>query len=543
MERHLELLTELICVWTPDGRLAACNDAYCAFFGATRDELLGRPWPDLIQSGSREGADALVTDMGRNPQQYRAERLTANAAGDLRWLEWIGQPIFDQDGTLTEVLSEGRDVTERKKAEEAARESESRYRRLFDEATEGMVLTDADTGVAEDCNRAFLRLTGFDRLDVAGRALPLVEESTGRPFLPGQVGNAEEGQCRTVRARLTTKNGDVRDVLVKGGFVHLAGRRLFHAFVDDVTEAKLAERYRDATLVLLRLLNEEDRTRELLRQLTDLLRQWSGCEAVAVRLREGEDFTFHESHGFPSDFVRTERRLCRYDAAGHLVVDEAGNPVLDCLCGRVAGGKADTSVPGFTEHGSFWTNAAGGVDGASGMTRGRCVAQGFESLAIIPMRQGDDTIGLLQLCDRAPGRLNASLIEFVESASDQLAIALSQKSKLSSLEGGLRQIAALLAEIGVSTGEARQPLTPALRVALASLSRRETEVLRLLLRNRRPTTIAKELSRSVHTVRNQLKAIFKKLNVHSQEELLSRLGSNPDLVMARAADTSRAKRA
>jgi PAS domain S-box-containing protein len=542
MERHLELLTELICLWTPDGRLSACNDAYCAFFGAMRADLVGRPWIDLIPGDGRDRARALIAEVVANPRPYRTERLTANATGELRWLEWVGQPVFDAGGGLREVLSEGRDVTERKNAEEAAHESETRYRRLFEEATEGMVLTDAATGVAEDCNLAFERLTGFERSEIIGRPVPLQDpEGPGQPFRPAELEPAN-GRSRVLRARLTTKSGDVRDVMVKGGIVQLAGRRLFHAFVDDVTEARLAERYRDATLVLLRLLNEEDQTRELLRQLSELLRQWSGCEAVAVRLREGEDFPFHESYGFSAEFVRTERHLCRYDPDGRLVVDAAGNPELDCLCGRVASGKVDTTLPCFTAHGSFWTNAVSSLDGACGVSRARCASEGFESIAIIPLRQGAEIVGMLQLCDRSTGRLNEALIGFVETASDQLAIALSQKTKLSSLEGGLRQIAALLAEIGVGPRESRPPLAPALRVALASLSRRETEVLRLLLRNRRPTTIAKELSRSVHTVRNQLKAIFKKLNVHSQEELLNRLGSNPDLVVGRANDARRTRK-
>lgn len=63
-----------------------------------------------------------------------------------------------------------------------------------------------------------------------------------------------------------------------------------------------------------------------------------------------------------------------------------------------------------------------------------------------------------------------------------------------------------------------------IRTQLQQLSRRERDVLRLLLTNQKPKTIANTLFISAHTVRNHLRSIFEKLSVHSQTELLMRLG-------------------
>jgi PAS domain S-box-containing protein len=545
MESYLEHLTGLICIWTPEGVLSACNDAYSDFIGAARSELVGKNWVDLLPGKDRSSAMRFIDDFVSNPRRVRRERATRDASGELRWIEWIHQPISDQSGRLLQVLSEGRDVTERKRAEEAARDSEARYQRLFEEAIEGMVLADVETGTIEDCNRAFLRLTGHERTELLGRLLPLQEDGDGgRRSFPARLAASASasGDGPVIPARLVAKAGNVRDVLVKASVVQMDGRRLVHALIDDVTDRRLAERHREGTLLLLRLLNEQDQTRELLRQLADLLRDWTGCEAVAVRLREGEDFPFYEARGFRPEFVGHERSLCRYDPAGRLVLDEAGDVALDCLCGRVLRGRTDPALPCFSRRGSFWVNSLGAPDLPVTPTRAKCLAEGYESLALIPLRHGEQVLGLLQLCDHAPGRFNEALIAFLESAADQIGIALVQKAKMSSLEGGLRQIAALLTEIGVGTRAAQPALPPALRAAVASLSRRETEVLRLLLHNRRPTTIAKDLSRSVHTVRNQLKSIFRKLDVHSQEELLGRLGSDPDVVVRRPPDAGRRTR-
>ena len=62
------------------------------------------------------------------------------------------------------------------------------------------------------------------------------------------------------------------------------------------------------------------------------------------------------------------------------------------------------------------------------------------------------------------------------------------------------------------------------REELLMLSRREREVLRLLLANHKPQVIAKRLFISLHTVRNHLRSIFEKLDVHSQTELFTRFG-------------------
>jgi DNA-binding CsgD family transcriptional regulator len=67
-------------------------------------------------------------------------------------------------------------------------------------------------------------------------------------------------------------------------------------------------------------------------------------------------------------------------------------------------------------------------------------------------------------------------------------------------------------------------VSPAVLQALGQLSAREREVLGLLLANYRTRSIARTLFISPHTVRNHLKAIFDKLGVHSQIELLERLG-------------------
>lgn len=98
---------------------------------------------------------------------------------------------------------------------------------------------------------------------------------------------------------------------------------------------------------------------------------------------------------------------------------------------------------------------------------------------------------------------------------------------VASIDTRLEQLTTMLLEAGV----APQGLDPAApqperAAALRQLSAREREVLRLLLANRRVPQIATRLFISQHTVRTHLKSIFRKLDVHSQSELIERLGQD-----------------
>lgn len=85
------------------------------------------------------------------------------------------------------------------------------------------------------------------------------------------------------------------------------------------------------------------------------------------------------------------------------------------------------------------------------------------------------------------------------------------------LEEGLHRIAGELQRLGVAGSAA---VSPADHPEFEELSRREREVIELLLGGHRVVTIADELCLSPHTVRNHLKSIFRKLSVHSQAELV-----------------------
>ncbi len=188
-----------------------------------------------------------------------------------------------------------------------------------------------------------------------------------------------------------------------------------------------------AKAVIWDLLYLSNQARDLdgyLKGLTAQLSEWTGFEAVGVRLVDGEDYPYYETHGFPRQFVEMERHLCSYDKNGNIVRDPGGKPYLECMCGNVICGRVDPSKFFFTENGSFFSNcttrllATTSDKDRQARTRNRCNGEGYESVGLVALRTGGRTIGLLQFNDRREGRFETMSIHALEAVADVVAVTI-----------------------------------------------------------------------------------------------------------------------
>ena len=321
------------------------------------------------------------------------------------------------------------------------RVSEERARITLMSVSEGVLTTDAQGRILL-MNPGAESLTGWSQEEANGRPLAevfhILDERTHTP-LEDPLSRVQRGapvREASDRALLVSRDGTVRPVADNGAPIRdengaLAGVVLvFH----DVSDERRYRKERDATIELLRVLNTQDRTRELVANVTSFLQGWTGCDAVGVRLREGDDYPYYETRGFPARFVMTESYLCERTADGQLVRDSSGNPALECMCGNILRGRFDPQKSFYTARGSFWTNSTTRLLATTteadrqGRTRNRCNGEGYESVALIRLRTGNETLGLLQVNDHAPNRFTPELLSFLESAADQIAIAIAHRS-------------------------------------------------------------------------------------------------------------------
>jgi signal transduction histidine kinase len=244
-------------------------------------------------------------------------------------------------------------------------------------------------------------------------------------------------------------------------------RSLVHSL--RVHQAKLEMQYERQELIsnILRVLNRgSDDVSVLIREVLLMIRKWTGFDAVGLRIRRGNDFPYYEQSGFSEEFLLEENFLCERRHDGSVVLEADGRPVLECACGLVLSGATDPRKPFFTEGGSFWINRTtdllklpADVDPRAN-PRNQCIHSGYLSVALIPVRSGDEIIGLLQLNDRREGQLSEDMVRFFEGLDDQIGLTIKRmqaEQELKSLNETLeRRVAERSAEAERRAEQLRQ---------------------------------------------------------------------------------------
>lgn len=122
---------ELICRINLDGTLAFVNDAYCRYFGRKREELVGAHFAPLVPDEDKPIIDDVMARLGPKEPIVSVEHRVANAAGEIRWMNWIDRTIFDDAGAVVGFQAVGIDVTDRVRAEEHVRRNEALHEQLI----------------------------------------------------------------------------------------------------------------------------------------------------------------------------------------------------------------------------------------------------------------------------------------------------------------------------------------------------------------------------------------------------------------------------
>jgi PAS domain S-box-containing protein len=164
--------------------------------------------------------------------------------GERVWMEWTNSGIYDVNGNLRELLSVGIDATDRKRAEEALRQSEERYRVLHESLRDAFVQASMDGRIVE-CNDLYCRMLGYSPEEM--RALTYQELTPERwhAFEDGIVGEQiiPRGYSDVYEKEYRRKDGtiipvELRTILSRDAF---GQPNAMWAIVRDITERKRAE--------------------------------------------------------------------------------------------------------------------------------------------------------------------------------------------------------------------------------------------------------------------------------------------------------------
>jgi len=110
--------TEVISRLRADGTYIFVNDVYCRFFGKTEEEMIGSTWTPVVYPEDVQRVIAELSTMSQANPMVMIENRVLSASGQVHWMQFSNRGIFDEHGQLTEIQSVGRDISDRKRAEE-----------------------------------------------------------------------------------------------------------------------------------------------------------------------------------------------------------------------------------------------------------------------------------------------------------------------------------------------------------------------------------------------------------------------------------------
>ncbi len=264
---------DLICTHDLEGRILSLNPWASKVLGYDMDTILQMNIRDVLAAEVREGFDAYIAKI-RKRGAATGLLIVQTAAGERRVWEY-NNTLRTEGVAVPMVRGMARDITERKRTEEKLRESEERFRKIFEESPFGMVLTSRNLQFFS-ANPAFCQMLGYTAEEMNRKTFLDVTHPDHREADKANVEKMWQGEIPHYRTekRYITKNGDIRWGSLSASIIQRQeGEPLYAlAMVEDITERKQAE---NAVKTHSEKLEEmvEERTHELHEAQERLIRQ------------------------------------------------------------------------------------------------------------------------------------------------------------------------------------------------------------------------------------------------------------------------------
>ncbi len=170
----VEHAEDLVVKVDPEGRFLFVSPSYCRTFGKSEHQLLGKAFMPLVHEEDQTATSEAMKRLYYPPFKVYLEQRAMTIQG-WRWFGWSDTAILDEQQQVSEIIGVGRDITRQKEAEFALRESESLYRELVDNMSDGVAVYqrvgDSDDFIFTNYNHAAERISGYTREQVLGKRI------------------------------------------------------------------------------------------------------------------------------------------------------------------------------------------------------------------------------------------------------------------------------------------------------------------------------------------------------------------------------------
>lgn len=231
-----------IVILDQQGMIKWANPAFIHLTGYKPSELIGHVPNELAdETGEKEEFLKNLWSTIRSGGVWRGELVSQRKDGSTYHEEMTITPVLDLHGDVSNYIAVQQDISDRKAMESALRESEERYRILFEKSKVPMLLIDSQDGKIVDVNEAALKYYGFTedqfrQLRISD--INIIPDEDVR----SEMQMAKQGVRSHFFFRHRLANGKVCDVEVHSGPLRIGGRKFLYSLVLDITERREAER-------------------------------------------------------------------------------------------------------------------------------------------------------------------------------------------------------------------------------------------------------------------------------------------------------------
>jgi diguanylate cyclase (GGDEF)-like protein/PAS domain S-box-containing protein len=395
------------------GKLTEANELACRRLGYSREELLSLSPADIIDPSAGTDVSAVAKRLFADGHCLFEQ---VQVAKDGRRIPVEVNAHLIELGGEPSILSIARDITDRKRAEEALRESEERYRATVEQSADAIFIMAVGSRRIIESNATLQRLIG--------RSAGEIEQLTVYDLVAHEredIDDKIEMILRDKRAVLGTrryrrKDGSLLEADVSVSLISYGGAEALCVSSRDVTERRREELSLQASVRFLGIANRHSEMDSLLKESLEALKEVTTCSAVGIRiLGDGGSIPYQAYDGFPRAFYELENPLSIESDS--------------CMCINVVKGETDPTKPFYTEGGSFYMNGttrflATVSPEEKGQTRNACNSFGYESVALVPIRLGERLLGLIHVADHRDQMVPRWMVGILEKVGLQLGTAI-----------------------------------------------------------------------------------------------------------------------
>jgi|GEM_PF-1724766 len=249
LEKVLNASVDMIFVKDRELRTILCNDAFAAAVGRKPEQMVGHTdiengWTsELVHGDPAKGIHGFENDdrevLGGKVVHNWSD--PANVGGEIRVFDTYKVPLYDANRRIFGVLGVSRDITERRKLEEALSASEKQYKALFEDSADAIFVADRETRMLTDCNKKAEALMDRTREEILSmRADALHPPETVKDIMSVFARQAG-GEKIAAESFVVRKDGMRIPVSISTAIIELRGRPYLVGIFRDITERIRAE--------------------------------------------------------------------------------------------------------------------------------------------------------------------------------------------------------------------------------------------------------------------------------------------------------------